>query len=114
MNRFNLKILLVSLMFTSSVYFTACKSKPKETETTNETTTTAPAPEPTAPVEIAEDDALQTGVKDATKDYPGVQATVNNGEITLTGQIERSRLPNLMQSLNSLKPKKINNQLTIK
>lgn len=117
MNRLNLKVLFVGVMFSTSIYFTACKSKPKEADTTTvttaDTTTVAPVPEP-APIEIANDNALTTGVKDATKDYPGVKAEVNNGEITLTGQIQRNKLPNLMQSLSSLKPKKINNQLTIK
>ena len=69
---------------------------------------------PPAPVEVSPDAALETGVRDATKDYPGVTATVANGEITLTGTIERDRLPNLMQSINSLNPKKVNNNLTIK
>jgi hypothetical protein len=114
MNRLNFKIAVVGLMLSSSVYFTSCKGKAKDTENKVDTTTTiTPAPAP-APVEITADDSLTTGVKDATKDYPGVNATVNNGEITLTGQIERSKLSNLMQSLNSLRPKKINNKLTIK
>lgn len=63
---------------------------------------------------ISPDKALETGVIDATKDFPGVTATVHEGEITLTGSIKRSELTTLMQSLNTLKPKKINNQLTIK
>lgn len=66
-----------------------------------------------APV-IAPDSALTQGVTDATKDFPGVTAAVNNGEITLTGTIKRADLQKLMQSLQSLNPSKINNQLTIK
>ncbi len=73
--------------------------------------TVAPPP---APVEIAADDPLTKGVTDATKDFPGVTATVKDGVITLTGELSRSRLPALMQSLNSLKPKKIDNKLTLK
>lgn len=114
MKRSNLKLLVVGLLLSGSVAVTSsCKSKPKDT---NETTTTAPAPaEPTpAPVVINPDDSLKTGVKDATKDYPGVTADVSNGEITLTGEVQRSRLQGLMQSLNSLHPKKINNNLKIK
>ncbi len=65
------------------------------------------------PVTIAPDDAITTGVKDAVKDFAGVNATVADGVITLTGTIKRDRLQTLMQSLNTLKPKKINNQLTI-
>jgi osmotically-inducible protein OsmY len=73
--------------------------------------TVAPPP---APVEINADSTLNRGVADAIKDFPTVTATVSNGEITLTGSIKRSNLPTLMQSLNSLQSKKINNQLTVK
>jgi osmotically-inducible protein OsmY len=67
-----------------------------------------------APVEVSNDDALITGVKDATKDHPTVNASVNNGVVTLTGEIKRDQLQKLMQTLNTLQPKKIENQLTIK
>ncbi len=76
----------------------------------NNTTVMAPPPPPPAPV--AND--ISQGVKDATKDFPTVTAAVNGGEITLTGSLKRSDLPKLMQSLNSLNPTKINNQLTLK
>lgn len=76
----------------------------------NITTTPPPAP----PMATSTDDALSQGVTDATKDFPTVSAAVNNGEITLTGSIQRSDLTKLMQSLNSLHPVKINNQLTVK
>jgi len=79
----------------------------------NNCTTVAPQPAP-APVVIAEDDPLTKGVTDATKDYPSVNATVNDGVITLTGDIKKSDLPKLMMSLHTLKPKKIENKLTIK
>lgn len=76
----------------------------------NNLTTTPPLPPPT----VVPDNSLSQGVTDATKDFPTVKAEVNNGEITLTGSIKRANLKTLMQSLNSLKPTKINNQLTIK
>ena len=68
----------------------------------------------TAPVVINSDSTLVQSVKDATKDFPTVNASVNDGVITLTGNIKRSSLQTLMMSLNTLKPKKIDNQLTIK
>jgi osmotically-inducible protein OsmY len=74
---------------------------------------TVTPPPPPAP-EVTADNALMQGVTDATKDFPDVKATVSNGEITLTGTIKRADLQKLMQTLNSLKPGKINNQLTIK
>ena len=69
---------------------------------------------PAAPVDISPDAALESGLKDATKDYPGVTASVANGEVTLTGNIERNRLATLMQSIHALNPKKVNNNLTVK
>lgn len=79
---------------------------------TNNVTVAAPVTE--APVTIAADDQLTKGVTDAVKDFDGVTADVNDGVVTLTGTLKRNRLPKLMQSLNTLKPKKINNQLTLK
>lgn len=75
--------------------------------------TVAP-PVTAAPVEISPDAALETGARDAVKDYPGVTATVANGEITLTGQIERNRLTKLIQAVQALNPKKVNNNLKVK
>ena len=80
----------------------------------NSTVAPAPAPPAPAPVVIAAIDSLTKGVTDATKDFPGVKAEVKEGVITLTGDIKRSSLPTLMKSLNTLKPKKIENKLTIK
>ena len=71
------------------------------------------APPPAAPVEITADDPLKASVDNTIKEYPGVAATVKDGVITLTGQIKRADLQNLMKALNTLKPKKIENQLTI-
>jgi osmotically-inducible protein OsmY len=77
---------------------------------TNNITVTPPPP---PPVTVNSDNTLNQGVTDATKDFPTVTAVVNNGEITLTGTIKRADLQKLMQTLNTLKPSKINNQLTI-
>lgn len=90
----------------------ACKSKKSDSTTTSPTTVDT-TPTMSAPVQISPDDSLTTGVKDATKDFPGVTASVNNGEVTLTGTIKRDRLPTLMQSIHALHPKKVNNNLTV-
>lgn len=66
------------------------------------------------PVQVSSDEALAKSVTDATKDHPGVNATVANGVITLTGDIKRDQLQRLMQTLNTLHPTKIENKLTIK
>jgi hypothetical protein len=108
-----------ALMLLCGLSFTACKSR------TTTDPQAPPAASPMAPdtavttnsttaVQIASTDSLQSGLKDATKDYPLVHAAVDSGVITLTGEIKRSQLPKLMTSLHSLHPKKINNNLTIK
>jgi hyperosmotically inducible periplasmic protein len=66
------------------------------------------------PVVITPDDPLQSSVNQTIANYQGVQANVQNGVVTLTGEIERDRLQQLMIDLNALNPKKIENQLVIK
>jgi predicted methyltransferase len=68
---------------------------------------------PDTTVVISADDSLKRMIPDATKDFPGVTASVDQGVITLTGTIDRDRLPKLMMAINALHPKKINNNLTI-
>ena len=72
------------------------------------------APPPSAPVVITADDPLKVSVDATIKTYPGVSATIQDGVVTLTGEIKRADLQKLMMALNTLKPKKIENKLTIK
>ena len=66
-----------------------------------------------APPVVAADDPLMMSVKDAVKDHPTVTASVADGVVTLSGTIKKAALPKLMMNLNSLHPKKINNNLTV-
>lgn len=91
----------------------ACKGK-KDENTSDQTTTTTTTAPTTAPVEVSGDDELRKGVTDATKDYPDVNATVNDGVITLTGSIEKDKYMNLKQSLDALHPKQVVNNLNYK
>lgn len=104
--------LAVSVLGLSLLSLDACKSgnKDKPAADTVVAVTQSAIPEPVA---ISADEELMPKVKDATKDFPGVEAKVSGGEITLTGTITRDRLPKLMQSVSALHAKKINNQLTI-
>lgn len=68
----------------------------------------------TAPVVISDDGTLQKAVDEIVKRHDGVEAQVQNGEVTLRGSIERDKLQQLMMDLSSANAKKINNQLTIK
>jgi len=71
-------------------------------------------PAATSTIQITGDDQLRTGVNDVLKSYKTVQADVNDGIITLRGEVKRDELQNLLMSVNELKPKKIDNQLAIK
>lgn len=73
----------------------------------------ATTPAVTTPV-IAVDDVLTKGVMDATKDFSTVKAEVKDGIVWLNGELKKADLPKLMMALNALKPKKIENKLTIK
>ncbi len=109
------KIMLGSLFFCllAGGSLTSCKNKNKESTTTT-TTTVDSSQARQLPVEISSDDALRKGVNDAVKDYPGVNANVNNGVVTLTGTIERGRLTKLMQSIQALNPQRVEQQMTVK
>ncbi|PIF30355.1 osmotically-inducible protein OsmY [Flavobacterium sp. 9] len=75
------------------------------------------APEPVAapaPVEINPDAVLTTSVNEVVKTYSGVSAAIKDGVVTLTGTIKKEQLPNLIKSVQELKPKKVENKLTIK
>jgi len=70
---------------------------------------------PPPPVDVTADSTLTSQLKDALKDHPGVNGTVDAGVIMLTGEIKQSDLTTLMQKLTALKPRGINrDQLTIK
>ena len=73
---------------------------------------TPPAPAPT--VEITSTDTLQTSLNSLLSAYKSVKGTVKDGVITLTGEVKRSELTPLMQSVNELKPKRVVNNLQIK
>jgi hyperosmotically inducible protein len=72
-----------------------------------------PAPsEPT--VVISPDASLKNSVDSVLKNYNNVKASVSEGVVTLTGEIKRSQLSELMQDVTATNPKKIDNKLQIK
>lgn len=67
----------------------------------------AAPPPPPATVVITADDSLINKVKDATKDYPTVTATVKDGVIAVSGELKRSSWKKLKESLDGLNPKSV-------
>ncbi len=102
---------MLLLILAAGLATSSCKNKAENNEnntatnvdTASATTTDTSTAATTAP-EAAMDDSLRVGVT----------ATVDNGEVTLTGTITKKKLPKLMQSVQALNPKKVNNNLTIK
>lgn len=64
-------------------------------------------PPPAPQVEITADDPLTTAVKDATKDFPTVTATVKDGVISVSGELKSDSWKKLKMALDGLKPKKV-------
>ncbi|WP_107685818.1 BON domain-containing protein [Niastella populi] len=113
---------VMTFMLLAALFTFSCKGKEEDksidatsTENTGRdvtgdtSTATSPITTTTDSMTVNEDQ-----LRDAIKDYPNVTATVNNGEVTLTGSIERDQLPKLMQRVQALNPKKVNNNLSIK
>lgn len=71
--------------------------------------------EPAAATVVINSDAdLDKSVSKIVDSYDGVSATVVGGAITLSGEIKRDKLQPLMQSIQELHPKKVENKLIIK
>ncbi|WP_018612197.1 BON domain-containing protein [Segetibacter koreensis] len=67
-----------------------------------------------ASVDITPDKDLKEMTDKIVSKYKGVEAGVSNGIITLRGEIKKDKLQQLMIDLNSLRPKRIDNQLAVR
>ena len=105
---------VISGQFADSAAKTAGESAVKGVKGVKSVVDNATVTPPPAPVVISPDDSLRTNVQAALKEYPTLSADVNNGVVTLTGSVQRSALPKVMQSLSALHPKKIENKATVK
>ncbi|MDU1904797.1 MAG: BON domain-containing protein [Dysgonomonas sp.] len=77
----------------------------------NEIQINMPAPAPVSADQTLTN-TINTGLTAAG--LSGINVAINNGEVTLTGEVKRADLPKVMQIANDAKPTKVNNQLTIK
>lgn len=69
---------------------------------------------PQAPDYSVLDNTLNTSVQEVIKDYKNVTANVQNGVITLEGEINERDLPNLMERINELNSENVVNNITVK
>lgn len=95
-----------------TAFESSIKTIPGVKQVVNNITVTPPTV--TQPVEISPDETLRNAVTDVLKSYNTVKAEVKDGVVTLTGEIRKAELNTLMPMLHALKPKKIENKLTVK
>jgi hyperosmotically inducible protein len=62
----------------------------------------------------ATDLTLRTSVQAIISKYEGVQADVAGGMVVLRGSIDRNQVQPLMNELQALQPRKLDNQLAIR
>ncbi|MBO9563049.1 MAG: BON domain-containing protein [Niastella sp.] len=96
-----------------TAYESAVKNITGVKEVVNNVTVATPQPAQ-EPVTISPDETLQHAVNEVIKAYNGVKADVKEGVVTLNGEIKKAELTVLMPALHALKPKKIENKLTVK
>lgn len=81
-------------------------------------TTTKPLPPPQSPAgEPAQTDPMAKGIiEEALKKMgiSGVTVAVKDGEVTLTGNVAKDRLAEVMKAAQEADVKKVNNKLTVK
>lgn len=72
-------------------------------------------PVPAAPV-VNPDTTIRTDIMSKLEagGYKGVKVEVNNGEVTLSGDVKRSDLTKVMQIANESNPKKVTNNIKTK
>ena len=105
MKRNSLLLILLIAAFSTSVS-TSCKNKKADTTLQDKTTNTS--------VEVNSDATLRTSVDNVLRSYDGVSADIKDGVVTLRGNIRQDDLQSLIMKVQELKPKKVENQLTIK
>lgn len=70
-----------------------------------------PTPAPPSPDKMIEG-TVNEGLKKAN--ITGITVAVSGGEVTLTGDVAKDKLAQVMQIANEAKPSKVNNKLTVK
>ena len=66
-----------------------------------------------APVVIGTDHQLKQGVDSVLKKYPNVQSLTRDSIVSLSGSVASDKLQPLMQGIAALKPKRIQNGLSV-
>ena len=108
---------LAAFGLTAVLFFGGCGKKDEANANANKNTNVAvstPLPTP-APVTVS-DAQLKTTVENnlKAKNLTGITVEVTGGEVTLRGSVAKDKLADAMMAASEAKPKKVNNELSVK
>ncbi len=106
-------VVTISGQFADAASQTSAEAAVKAVKGVKSVLDSATVAPPPAPVVISPDEALKTGLLAALKDFTSITADVNDGVVTLNGEIKKADLPKLMQAVSAMQPKKIENKAKV-
>ena len=105
---------VATLVFAISLVAVSCKKKAEETPAVTTATEAPVAVQDTVVTASVVDPAIQQKLTDAVKDFPTVKVGVENGELTLTGDVTAEQARKIKMSVDALKLGKVNFKYNVK
>ena len=105
---------VATLVFAISLVAVSCKKKAEETPAVTTATEAVAAVKDTVVTASVVDPAIQQKLTDAVKDFPTVKVGVENGELTLTGEVTAEQAKKIKMSVDALKLGKVNFKYNVK
>ena len=105
---------VATLVFAISLVAVSCKKKAVETPAVTTATEAPVAVQDTVVTASVVDPAIQQKLTDAVKDFPAVKVGVENGELTLTGEVTAEQAKKIKMSVDALKLGKVNFKYNVK
>lgn len=114
LNNINQTLKVATLVFAISLVAVSCKKKAEETPAVTTATEAPVAVQDTVVTASVVDPAIQQKLTDAVKDFPTVKVGVENGELTLTGDVTAEQARKIKMSVDALKLGKVNFKYNVK
>ena len=114
LNNINQTLKVATLVFAISLVAVSCKKKAEETPAVTTATEAPVAVQDTVVTASVVDPAIQQKLTDAVKDFPAVKVGVENGELTLTGDVTAEQARKIKMSVDALKLGKVNFKYNVK
>ena len=105
---------VATLALAISLVAVSCKKKVEEAPVVPAATETPAPVKDTVVTASVVDPAIQQKLTDAVKDFPAVKVSVENGELTLTGDVTAEQAKKIKMSVDALKLGKVNFKYNVK